>query len=487
MTSAAVTPAAVTTAAATPAVALLRLTAPVWLDPEVVFLRLFADAPEAFWLDAGIGATTGRSYLGTPGRRPAVVVERVDETTAEQVLARLAAGLRETVPAGRAGVAGRALTQGMPLGWVGWFGYEFGAAMVGSPHHASSTPDVAMMFVERALVFDHAARRIEVVALVNSEPADAADAEVWAAGVLRELAELTELGHVSHATLPELESRAPAPARSRHTRNEYLGLVDACLRSIQLGDAYQLCLTNELRVDGRPDPMTVYRRLRRLNPTPRGAYLRVGATCLLSSTPELFLDVDEHRVITTRPIKGTRPRSDDPLVDAALKAELSASEKERAENVMIVDLMRNDLSRVAEVGSVAVPELCVVESYRNVHQLVSTVTATLAEGCTALDVVRAALAAGSMTGAPKRSAMTILDRLERGPRGLYAGAFGIVGLDGRLDLAVTIRSIVIDATGASIGTGGGITALSVPDEELDEMLLKAAPLLAALGAELGSE
>jgi para-aminobenzoate synthetase component 1 len=180
-------------------------------------------------------------------------------------------------------------------------------------------------------------------------------------------------------------------------------------------------------------------------------------------------------------MKGTRPRGATAELDAAISAELRSSDKERAENLMIVDLMRNDLARVCELGSVTVTELLEVESYAHVHQLVSTVTGRLAPGRSPVDAVEACFPAGSMTGAPKRRASELLDGLERRARGLYSGAFGYVGIDGRVDMAMTIRSIVLDAAGATVGTGGGITALSVPTEELAECKLKAAALLAVLG------
>ena len=169
--------------------------------------------------------------------------------------------------------------------------------------------------------------------------------------------------------------------------------------------------------------------------------------------------------------------------DVELANELLGSEKERAENLMIVDLMRNDIARVSAVGTVSVPSLHSLESYSHVHQLVSTVRGTLAAGVDAVDAVVACFPAGSMTGAPKRRATEILDRLEARPRGIYSGAFGYFALDGRVDLAMVIRSIVLDDRGATIGTGGGITALSVPAEELAEARLKAAALLAVLGVE----
>ncbi|MFC5859369.1 anthranilate synthase component I family protein [Agromyces flavus] len=261
-------------------------------------------------------------------------------------------------------------------------------------------------------------------------------------------------------------------------------MIGECQAAIVRGDAYQLCLTNRVDVDASPDPVAAYLRLRRSSPSHHGGFVRFDDVALLSASPEQFLLVERDGTIATKPMKGTRPRSGDPATDLALRAELSASEKERAENLMIVDLMRNDLGRIAEVGSVQVPSLLEVEEYPHVHQLVSTVTARLRHPLTALDAVRSAFPAGSMTGAPKLSAMTILHGLEQGPRGVYSGAFGCLGADGTADLAMVIRSILLTPSGASIGTGGGITALSDPDEEVEETRVKARALIAVLGGEV---
>jgi anthranilate synthase component 1 len=192
--------------------------------------------------------------------------------------------------------------------------------------------------------------------------------------------------------------------------------------------------------------------------------------------------VTPDRVVESKPIKGTRPRGASPEADDQLRTELVESEKERAENLMIVDLMRNDIGRVSEVGSVSVTSLLEVESYAQVHQLVSTVRGILRQDLRPVDAIGACFPAGSMTGAPKHRATLILDALEHRPRGIYSGAFGYLGFDGAVDLAMVIRSIVIDRESATVGAGGGITALSVPEEELAEAKLKAAALLRVLGA-----
>jgi len=358
---------------------------------------------------------------------------------------------------------------GLPLGWVGWLGYELrGRTMDVAQVPTSRHPGAAFLRVDRALVFDHSAHTVALVALGNEWTRELAE---WRDGVVAAL---------ESATSMPLLVAVDAAVEWRYSDDEYLAMIDSCRASIVAGDAYQLCLTTEVSVDVSPDPVAAYLAVRASSPSHHGGFLRVGDVSLLSASPETFLTVSPNGVIESKPIKGTRPRGTSAAEDAALAAELLASDKERAENLMIVDLMRNDISRVAVLGSVSVPSLLAVESYAHVHQLVSTVRGQLAPGISGMDAVAACFPAGSMTGAPKRSATLLLDALERRPRGLYAGVFGLFGLDGTIDLAMVIRSIVLDPRGATIGTGGGITALSVPREELAEAKLKAAALLAVL-------
>jgi para-aminobenzoate synthetase component 1 len=435
---------------------------PVWLDPEAAYSALYRDATDSFWLDSSDGS--GRSHIGA-GRR--VVPEAgggaalLSALGAELAACRTEAGDRH----------------GFSLGLVGWFAYELGEWTVAHPGRETGAPPVAspgaFLRADRAIEFDPAARSVTLLTVGDRDPGADRWREDVEAALTRAAQGMAEPAPVAPRT---------AAAIWRDTDDRYLAMIEACKRAIDRGDAYQLCLTTSAQVPTSEHPLDVYRRLRATSPTHHGGLLRIGGTALLSASPEQFLSISPHGTVSTSPIKGTRPRGSAPAEDARLRHELEASEKERAENLMIVDLMRNDLARVCELGSVEVTRLLQVESYPQVHQLVSTVRGRLASGVTALDALRACFPAGSMTGAPKASAMRLVAQLEGAPRGVYSGVFGYLGFDGSADLAMVIRSIVLDASGATVGAGGGITALSEPAEELAEVQLKAAALLAALGA-----
>jgi anthranilate synthase component 1 len=289
-----------------------------------------------------------------------------------------------------------------------------------------------------------------------------------------------------------LEASAPLPLRSlttlgtvswRDSEERYLEMIRRAQDFIAQGDAYQLCVTTSLTLHGAVDPVDLHRVMRESNPTHHQALIRLADVTIVSASPETFVSLSKEGVVSTRPIKGTRPRGTTPAEDQALAQELLQSDKERAENLMIVDLMRNDLSRVCETGTVRVPELLVVESYATVHQLVSTITGQVREGLDLVDLLEATFPAGSMTGAPKKRAVEILQQLEGHPRGLYSGAYGVWRADGSAEFAMTIRTAVVGPDSLTIGVGGGITALSEPSEEIREVGIKAKAFLRALGAE----
>lgn len=267
----------------------------------------------------------------------------------------------------------------------------------------------------------------------------------------------------------------------RSTPRWYADAFAAVQEQLHAGNSYEVNLTYRETATSERDPVDLYARLRSTDPAPYAGVLKHGDTWLLSASPERFATIDRHRRIETRPIKGTTPRGTTPEEDEALRRRLGSDPKFRAENLMITDLLRNDLSMVCEPGTVTVPHLMEVESYASVHQLVTTVRGDLRPDVGTVEALRALFPAGSMTGAPKLRTMQIIDAVEAMPRGVYAGAFGWISGDGRADLGVVIRSLFRAGDGPwTFGTGGGITVHSGVDDEWAETLWKAARLRAAL-------
>ncbi len=272
-----------------------------------------------------------------------------------------------------------------------------------------------------------------------------------------------------------------ADLRSTFTPDAYRRVVERAKRYIYDGDIYQVNLSQRFAAPLRHDPFDLYLRLRQVNPAPFAAFLNFPEVQVLSASPERFLHFDPtSRRMQTRPIKGTRPRGQTAAADEALARELVNSEKDQAENVMIVDVERNDLGRVAEIGSVQVPHLAALESFATVFHLTSTVEAQLRDGCDVVDLLLATFPSGSITGAPKIRAMEIIDELEPTARSVYTGAIGYIGFDGSLDLNIAIRTMLVKGDTVYFQAGGGIVADSDPELEYQETLDKASALAQAV-------
>ncbi|AXH98015.1 aminodeoxychorismate synthase component I [Ornithinimicrobium avium] len=378
-------------------------------------------------------------------------------------------------------------------GWVGWWGYELKAETGGSAQHRSPWPDAWLTFADRGVVLDHASGDVWALWLEpEGDEALLAQQRRWADGVAEVVARgVPGPGHRASGARPapaRSMSHGQAVAHPRDDETSYLEKVRACQEEIARGESYEICLTTTWSARGTGvGEAELYRAMREVSPVPHGAWLRTPGVSVLGCSPERFVSVDARGRVESRPIKGTRPRGATPQEDAALAADLATAVKDRAENLMIVDLLRNDLHRVCRSGSVHVPELFAVESYATVHQLVSTVRGQLVAGMRPTDVLRACFPGGSMTGAPKVRTMEILDRLEGAARGIYSGAVGWIGLDGSMDTSIVIRTATWSpaedgGTGGEVtfGVGGAVTALSDPAEEHAEMLAKAGSVLRAL-------
>ncbi len=382
---------------------------------------------------------------------------------------------------------------GFALGWLGFLGYGLkretgGTSALPDPGGA---PDAALLFAGRAVVLDHEQRCVYVLSLAGDTGwEELVRQAVEAAAVDRP----QSAPHSRPDSLPDslpnpLPEGRPLPVPEftvRDSRDTYLAKVRSAQAEIAEGNSYEVCLTTSLTAAlAHPltgaDILSVFRRLRRRSPAPFASLLRFDGYSLAGTSPERFLAFDAAGHMRAEPIKGTRPRGTTAAEDRALETDLVSSVKDRAENIMIVDLLRNDLSRFAVPGSVTVPRLCAVETYSTVHQLVSTVDAVLLPGASRAEAVAVAFPPGSMTGAPKISTMAILDRLEEAPRGAYSGVVGWFSLTGAADLSVVIRTLEIRNGSLSLGVGGAVTADSDPAEEWAEVRAKAFGVLSALG------
>ncbi|MDR7159439.1 chorismate-binding protein [Arthrobacter sp. BE255] len=486
-------------------------------DASALFAGLYGGSANAVWLDSSNASPTPpvgqspaaeRSRFSILADDGGVFGQTVTHRSGESQIAAGCATARvpgpffrwlDTVWGRRAVRTPEAYPCDFALGWLGCLGYELKRETGGSDV-AAATPDAALIFAGRAVVLDHAEGTAWLLAL------EAPDTDGWLetarSTVLAATAEATPAaaqqfgGTIAQAGGSTAVVRPPLFS-SRDNEPDYKHKIVAAQHEIGDGNSYEVCLTTMLsaRVPAaEAAPWSTYLALRRRNPAPFASYLRFGDLAVASTSPERFLKIASDGGMRAEPIKGTRRRASDPALDAQLRRDLETSLKDRAENIMIVDLLRNDLSHFAEPGSVTVSRLCAIESYATVHQMVSTIDARLLPGSPRAEAVAACFPAGSMTGAPKISTMAILDRLEQGPRGLYSGAIGYFSLNGATDLAVAIRTLVID-TGAgegngegpmaelTLGIGGAITSDSVPDEEYDEIRVKAFGVLSTLGAE----
>ena len=470
---------------------------PFAVNCEEAYPLLTGGAEYSFWLDSAREESpmSVASYVGVvPAQLSPLRVDSARaaaESGGEDPFAQLEAALACAPRVNPDAAAAIGLPVGLRGGYVGYFGYEARAAM-GMEHghpvpgylpaYEAPTPDSLWLPAVRYLVHEHARPGVAARSWLVGD-------ESWCEAAERLLSEAGECAFENTPVnapdnAPELTELLlfPAPAAEA-----YMDAVRASQHEIYEGNSYEVCLTAQTNARiQNPSPelfFELYRRQRAHNAAPYAAYLRCGDFSVLSSSPERFLSVDTHRNAQTKPIKGTVPRGATPEEDAAAAAWLRTDEKTRAENLMIVDLLRNDLSTVSDPASVRVPVLMGVESYSTVHQLVSTVSSRLREGVSAVAAARACFPGGSMTGAPKPSTMQIIEGLEGRARGVYSGALGFVSADGSANLSIVIRTLVAHDEGTvTLAAGGAIVADSDPTAEYEEMLTK---LRAALPPSVG--
>lgn len=483
----------------------LELKLPFWRYAE-----LFAGRPHHFLLDSARDPEKlGRySFIGGdpflvfsakrrpgagPGAPAAVEIQRFSQggaagaSSVERSEAEPLGALRELYR--RYAVPSSVYEQGQRVpfhaGAVGYFGYEAGYFVERLPDAGAddlALPDIWFMFVDWVLAHD--AQTGQSFLSVLGRGATEAEARASMESVLS-----CSLAAVrAYEAQPRPAWRGPAAEASEHDVDVhahfdeagYAALVEEAKEHIVAGDIFEVCATHRLDAPFGGDAWDLYSELRRINPAPFACYLRLPGAAVVSSSPERFLRLGPDRVAESRPIKGTRPRGKDAAEDQALRQDLESSIKDRAENVMIVDLVRNDLGRVCEVRSVHVPELMIIETYATVFQMVSTIRGTLRADKDLFDLIAACFPGGSMTGAPKIEAMKIIDALEPVKRGIYSGSIGYLDFGDTFDLNIVIRTLVVKDGRAYFSVGGAIVSDSDPVGEYRETVDKARALRRAL-------
>ena len=363
-------------------------------------------------------------------------------------------------------------------GAIGYLSYDLCHTLEGIPlpsHDLCKLPLMAFAFYDVLLSFDHHQKKAWIVA--NGLPEKTASKKQQRAK--QRIMEIhTWLAMPQHdVDTPQPASAPKSSLQSNFTASAYIDMVNRTKDHIRAGDIFEANVTQQFhqKIGDDVDAYTLYTYLRKTNPAPFAAYLAFDDCAIASASPERFLSVHQG-AIETRPIKGTQPRHHDPAIDQANAKILLASQKDHAENTMIVDLMRNDLSRICLPHSIQVPQLCVLESFASVHHLVSVITGKLQANTSLTDIIKATFPGGSITGAPKIRAMQIISALEQTRRGPYCGSIGYLGYDGSMDLSITIRSFIIRAKTLSFNVGGAVTLQSNPAQEHQESLDKARAL-----------
>ena len=457
------------------------------LTPVLAFRKLLAEGEQGFLLESIVGMERVARYTFL-GVRPRMTLRafgrRVELIDAD--------GQTETFDADPLAKLGELLARHKAVhhsslprfagGAVGYAGYDVirhYEPLPNCPRDDRGLPDMVFGFYDTMLIFDHVQKTVRVVSNVILDGADAGAAYQEACGRIDAVCD--RLRRPAPLRVEDMVRSEPVrmPFTSNFRREDFERAVEACKEYIRAGDILQVVLSQRLRVESGADPMDIYRALRVINPSPFMFFLRTREATLLGSSPEIMVRVENGR-ITSRPLAGTRPRGETPEEDLRLEKELLADPKERAEHVMLVDLARNDVGRVARFSTVEISDVMRVERYSHVMHIVSNVTGQLRPELAALDALRVSLPAGTVSGAPKVRAMQIIDEFEPTKRGPYAGAVGYIDYSGNMDTCIALRTMVLAGGHIDIQAGAGLVADSVPAREYEESLNKARALLLAV-------
>jgi para-aminobenzoate synthetase len=475
-----------------------------FLDSAMAFQEIYSQSRDSFWLDSSLieQGLSRFSYMGDCQGENSFLVEY--DINNQQIKVTKNNGI-EIIKGDIFQFLQDILdsysydNQDLPFnfngGFVGYFGYELKALLSNDNKHQSSLPDAQFIFGDRLIIFDHFCQEIYLVYLDKVKEENKANH--WFKEIENKLNLLKDkidkekkfsqsrncqsesFGNENYLKIDDFKEKKKKRKDYKLSSNKekYLDNIKTCLEKITEGESYEICLTNHLYLPSISEPLNFYLQLREENPAPYSALLRFGKISITCSSPERFLLLEKNGNLESKPIKGTVKRGNNQEEDIRLKNNLQKCEKEKAENLMIVDLLRNDLGKVCEVGTVTVPKLMAIETYATLHQMVSTVKGKIRVGVKPVECIKACFPGGSMTGAPKKRTLEIIDELETEARGIYSGSIGFLALNGTMDLNIVIRTAIITPEKTSIGVGGAITALSQPDNEFEEIILKAKALI----------
>lgn len=352
------------------------------------------------------------------------------------------------------------------LGLIGYFGYELKADTITNNRYSNSYPDAYLRYCDRAVIIDHEEDEIYILAMEDDNE--------W----MQKVEKIINSDYTVE-NAKNIHCKKYPKMNFVKNKSKYIDEIKKIQELIKQGETYEVCLTNRLDIHDNIDAVDYYMNLRKVSPGQYSALLNFDEVSIASSSMEKFLTVDRDNRVVTKPIKGTIKRGENSFEDQKLIEELRTEEKTMAENLMIVDLLRNDFGKVCEIGTVEVPKLMDVETYKTLHQLVTTVSGKIDKEVDVMDVLKATFPGGSMTGAPKKRTLEIIDEFENVPRGIYSGSIGYISNNSTMDLSIVIRTAIIEPEITTVGVGGAILNLSLPEEEFEEIILKAKGVLLA--------
>jgi para-aminobenzoate synthetase len=451
-------------------------------EPATVFQSLFGNKKYSFWLDSNDAQAESRySFMGDASGPYSQILKY---STIEKQLEITSNGKTNTVNQSIFDYMnnqsylvnpGADLPFPFQCGYVGYFGYELKQECNPNSQnrHHSKTPDAYFIFADRVIVHDHLKNKMFLLCLSNTN--DETDFTGWFNHIEKQLDR-----PVAKRELKDNQPCGKVEFKLNKSYADYVKDIEKIQDYLIHGETYEVNYTTRIGTKINVHPLELYLNLRNINPAPYSAYLHFDETRILSSSPEKFITIHSNGDVVAKPIKGTIKKSPNMAENLRLKNQLETSEKDRAENLMIVDLLRNDLGKVCKVGSIHVPKLMEIESFKTVHHMVSSIKGVLKDETTAVDCFKSVFPGGSMTGAPKIRTMQIIDELEGEARGIYSGSVGYFSLNGSADFNIVIRTITLENDQLTIGVGGAVTIQSTAEGEYDEMLLKADALLKSI-------